>query len=340
MSAENEWNRLGIRGTIRLQIEVVKSLTHGEGNHGNTQVFRRERVLLSDGTEAYVPKISGGSLRNRLRGWAAMYALEQMKIPETTPLSKAFWNMALSGGTLTSGGGMMKLDKYRELNELFPVLGLFGYGAGNHINEGSVAVDDIDFECQENRQRMPDFMKDSGRFLLPAGSLIEEEMRTRKDPGHNPIVRRFLPSSEVAAENARLDSKKDAKSAEQAKGDSLQMIHNYETVVCGARAWSRIHLKGCTEKELVALICGLGWGALYKLEDGRKVYGIGGRNNQGHGQIAITFTSTVRDGFQVPNVKEGLMDTDANWLDARRKAYDEELIAKRDEIVSRLNEVM
>ena len=67
-----------------------------------------------------------------IREGCTRFALNAMGVEPGT-LSKGLVHLLYSGGALSGGGAVVKLAAVRELENLFPALGMLGYSAGNHM---------------------------------------------------------------------------------------------------------------------------------------------------------------------------------------------------------------
>lgn len=288
-----------MRTTGRIDIDAValEPIHHGAGTSGNTQILRTQDVVLASGQLARVPFVSGNSLKHRIREAGARFALEAMGIADGS-LTKPVVDLLFSGGALTKSGSAVDLAKARALGELFPLLPLCGYSAGNAMQPGKLRVDNLHLVCAENEWRLPASAKVLPMAMKSAGSMRGEEFGTRHEPSRVPHVARLLTTGETQ----RLEGQAALSLGEvrPEKGDSLQMIYDWQVVKAGARFWGAIHVEGVTEMELAALRSALSTACDGDAPDGGLVFRVGAKSSIGHGRMSWHLSGSVREAVRGP----------------------------------------
>lgn len=279
-------------GHLDMVATALDPLHHGAGTIGNVQVLRTQAVILDDGSEARIPFVSGNSIKHLLRDGGARFAIEALGI-ENGALSKGMVDLLWSGGGLTKGGSAVSIGKARELERLFPLLAVLGYGAGNTMTASKLRVDHLHLVCAENAWRMPAALLDTPHARLLAGEYQGEEFGTRHDALRDPTASRVLDvQTRTMIEGERSDKAKD-KSASEKVRDSAQMIYEFETVKAGARFWGRIGFRDLTPLEVGALQASLGR-SCQGMHGDAYVYHLGAKAAVGFGRLAVSFTGSLR----------------------------------------------
>lgn len=286
MNAETQTGHLDMVAT------ALDPIHHGAGTIGNVQVLRTQAIILDDGSEARVPFVSGNSIKHMIRDGGARFALEALGV-EDGALTKGMIDLLWSGGGLTKGGSAVNLAKARELERLFPLLAVCGYGAGNTMTSSKLRVDHLHLVCAENQWRMPPTLAALPHAAMLAGEYQGEEFGTRHDALRDPAASRVLDvTARKLIEGERSAKGKDAGASEKVK-DSAQMIYEFETIKAGARFWGRIGFRDLSALEVGALQSALGR-ACQGMHGEAYVFNVGAKSAVGFGRMAIAFSGAVR----------------------------------------------
>ena len=324
-------------GRIDMVATAIDPIHHGGGTAGNTQLLRLQDVIERDGTRTRVPFISGNSMKHMIRDGATRFALDAMGVKDGS-MTKSVIDLLFSGGHLSKGGSSVDLAKARKLGQLFPVLSLCGYAAGNAMTESKIRPNHLYLVCKENDWRVPKGVNQA--FVgLPAGHFISEEFGTRHEALRSPHASKLLEHVEAADRDASISAKKNKKAAPKERGSS-QMIYEFEVVCAGSEFWGGFWFTDLTEAELVAFQSGLSYACSGTTADGRYIFSVGGKVNVGFGRIAVEFDSEFRNIVTAPT-GTSTNDLTPVPIDKPRgdklTAYAEQLRADRDEILDILH---
>jgi len=320
-------------GQIQIRARALEPIHHGAGISGNTQLLRMQAIVLDDGTPARVPFISGNSIKHKLRAAAAQYALDVMAV-EDGSLSKAEVDLLFSGGHLSKAGGAVNLEKARQLEELFPALSMCGYSAGNCMTESKLRVSHLHLVCVENAWRVPDDLAESPMLKLRAGGHVSENFGTRHDQGGSNIGQRLLTEG-AQTDRAKKKSKKLSGEAE-GKGDSAQMIYDFQTIMPGSRFWGTVWFADMTDLECAALASAFHYAAAGK-RDGALVAHVGAKSSIGYGAIAVELKGQVRADAAAYQPSEALVGKENA---GRAEQYNAHLRDRRGEILDAIKEAV
>lgn len=129
------------------------SVSHGGDSLGTVRYLRRERVLLPSGELEDVPVLSGNMLRGVMRRLAADAWWEAVGRPRLpVGVVHAIWN----GGSLAvSGAKTLTFDELVRLQDMCPVVGLFGSAGSGRIINGCVTVGKGIPLCEETAHLLP-----------------------------------------------------------------------------------------------------------------------------------------------------------------------------------------
>lgn len=337
---------LGTTGLIRMHVTLLDPLMHSSGTEGNTSMWRVQYMTAPDGSEVAVPFYSAGAISHWIREHGVMAGLDAMDLPEGFKESKPFWDLLMSGGSLSKGGSAIDLKKLRYISSMFPLLGLLGFSRGNSMVTSRLQVSDLNFACEENIFRAPMEYRNHPQSMQRAGSLQGESFLTRHDCARSSIVQQLLLPESADAEVLRLDKRADAKNAKEAKGDSLQMISNFQFVKAGTVGWADLHLKNVTNMELAALALAIEHGTIEGETDAEgqhtRIVRWGAKGSRGFGRVRVRFQSFIRElnwapGVPSMNETEGLVPfrTPAETM---ADEYRQHMKANRDTILSALRE--
>jgi hypothetical protein len=295
---------------------------------------------------ARTPFISGNSFKRLIRSSASRYALDVMGV-ESGSLTKGMIHLLFSGGALSGGGAVVKLSALRELNELFPLLGLCGYSAGNHIMQGKLSCDHWHVVCAENAWRLPDSMVDHPHRRVRVGELINDEFGTRHESTRSATGRRLLAPDEAQQQDAELAAALalagEGKKADKVK-DTAQMIYSFESVKAGSCWFGGFYYEDATPLEFAALRSAIGYACQRKMQE-RFMFSRAAKSSTGYGQMALSFTEWARDitpaTYRPDNALTLAAEAGAGEDRAARKDmtdYATHLSARRDDIIKILRE--
>lgn len=305
-------------GKIEIRAVALEPIVHGAGTSGNTSLLRMQPVILPDGSTGKVPFISGNSIKHKLRAAAVQYALDAIGVEDRT-LTKAEVDLLFSGGHLSKSGAAVDLEMARQLEELFPVLSLCGYSAGNTMTESKLSVSHLHLICRENEWRIPDDLKASPMLALRAGAQRVEDFGTRHDMGNKTPGVRYL--TEGAQESAAKGKKKAlAEKAPSDKGDSAQMIYDFQAIAAGAHLWGTVHFRNLSELECAALASAFHYSAAGRQGDDL-LTSVGAKNSIGYGAIRVELRSSLRVAPPQFIESTGLVGLDGPDMATRYQAH-------------------
>ena len=316
-------------GRIDIAALALDPIHHGAGTEGNTVVLRRQEIAREDGTLDLVPFISGNSIRHMIRNAGVLFALEAMGVqPES--LSKGVVDLLFSGGSL-GGKNSPTTAQAKRIEQMFPVLSLMGYSAGNRIESGRLEVHHLHLVCEENMWRKPDGFS-SERWFVPASAQTGSQFGTRHDASRSASASRFLalPASTLDA----ADKKKGKKNE-----DSTQMIYDFEVALPRTEWFGCIVYRGLKEQELDALASALSYAC-----DGARgdsyAYRVGAKSGTGFGRMEWRFA-----GFQRPvepppvDPSDVLLPAVSSGGGERLRAYKDRLKEHAQSIIAELEEM-
>ncbi len=292
-------NEKKIRGRIVAIATALSPIRHGGGTMGNVQQFRRHDVWGEHGRES-VPYISGNSIKHFVREGSAHFALEALGM--TGGMTRAEVQLAFSGGALTKSGQSIRLDKCRQVEQLFPALGLCGYSAGNVMTESQVRVDFWEVACRENAGRLRTTLEAYLPERLPClekygSDYLTTHFGTRHEPTRRRHLREKLGDMERAEVEAEISEKMTAKDAD--KGDSLQMVYEYEVLVPGTVMVGGFTFPhGITPRELAAFRSAFTWASEGVADDGGLIIRIGGGGATGYGRVSVQLHGLLAQGIE------------------------------------------
>ena len=315
-------------GRIDIRATALEPIHHGGGTSGNTQRLRLQPIVLPSGEQASVPFISGNSLKHMIRAHGAAHALDLMGVPDGA-LPKGVVDLLFSGGHLSKGGGVVRLDRARRLAELFPILSVCGYSAGNWMEASKIGCRNLHLVCRENAWRMPEDLEGHPHALVYAGALQDEEFGTRHEASRAPRAGRMLSMEADAA----LVERKASGSAE--KGDSSQMIFDFQVIRAGASFWTEVHFRDLRPLELVALRAALSHACEGRRGEGF-LFRVGAKASVGMGLMSWRLQGHIRVDVPLWEAR----DLRPESVLAELGAYGEHLRAHRDEILSILAEAV
>jgi hypothetical protein len=330
-------------GMVAIRATALEPLHHGAGTSGNTQLLRMQRMINPETGKPYrVPFVSGNSMKHRIRYHAVQYALDVLGV-EDQRFTKAEVDLLFSGGHLNKSGGAINLAKARRLEELFPALSMCGYSAGNTMTESKLRVSHLHLVCEENSWRLPEDLREVALSRVRAGALRGEEFGTRHDMAGRAVATRLLTASEAQrladAATKKLPKKGDKSTKDSStKGDSAQMIYDFQVVNPGAQFWGSVWFNELSEMELAALSSSFHYGSA-GADGGNSLMHIGAKSSVGFGLMSVELRGAVR--AQAVEYRESkLLAADGDAHKSRDRLYCEHLRDNRDAIFDAIRDIL
>lgn len=156
------------RGPFRIALTArcETALAHGaDGKAGNATLFRRQRVLTTEGSTLDLPYYSGNAVRGQMRDLLADHLLTALGMSpsrNSPPIALWFFYALYSGGALEEkseatkaiqgrmgDNGATRAQGIREFREMLPALSLLGTALGNRVLPGRMQVADLRPDCYE-----------------------------------------------------------------------------------------------------------------------------------------------------------------------------------------------
>ncbi len=336
-------------GKIEIIATALEPIVHGAGNSGNTTLLRTQDWIYIDATgqavRCRVPFVSGNSIKHRLRAAAVSYALDAMGV-EDGSLTKPEVDLLFSGGHLNKSGAAIDLTSARKLSELFPPLSLCGYSAGNAMEESKIACHNLHVVCAENANRVPDDLRERAdvapMLTLRAATLRVEEFGTRHDQATKRVGRRYLTEGAGAAVAAKKAAKlladggkeKKKSTAAEERGDSAQMIYEFNAIAAGAKLWGTVLFADLTEAERAALASAFHYASTGRL-GADLTMGVGAKNSIGYGSIRVELRTSLR--IAAPVYQQTGLTVEG---DSEATRYTAHLRERKDEILATIREAV
>jgi hypothetical protein len=324
-------------GRLGWTATAIDPLHHGAGTEGNTQILRMQDVVLPDGTVGRVPFVSGNSLKHVIRDGGMRFALEAMGVQAGT-LSKAVVDLLFSGGALTKSGTAVNLAQARDISELFPILAVCGYAAGNFMQASKIRVEHLHLACTENAWRAPASLTDAPQLAKRAATFRAEEFGTRHEPTKDPRVFALL---EAVDRDARLRQLSGNVAEGEKKQKSQQMLYEFQVVAAGSVWFGGLTFDDFSTLELAALRSSLERASIGTAADGAPIYCIGAKASVGFGRMAFNFDGGLRETISPPQFSpaEAIMPMGANADTDAMGAYVAHLREHRDAILGALRDL-
>lgn len=327
-------------GKLEMRVTTLEALHHGAGSSGNTALLRTEDVILDDGRRAKVPFVSGNTVKHMIREAGVRHALSVLGLDR---LSVPVVHLLFSGGHLSkTGGAGVDMRRARRLSEVFPILGLCGFSAGNVMTDSKVRCSKLHLVCEENRWRLPADCLEMPHAAQRSGAYRGEEMGTRREPTHSAHVRALLSDADRKLLDDGATEKLEASRAGEAseRGASAQMIFEHEVLLPGARLFGTIGYHGLGDMELAALVAALSYACDGAHPGGGLLYRFGARSSVGMGLCSVQFEGAAKRLIGVPEFEpsDEVLPAVGNAGDAAMVAYVEHLRKYRDEIVTTLEQ--
>lgn len=259
------------------------SIAHGGRVTGTTANFRRETLMMPNGTPlSGVPVVSGGVIRGELRRVASILfqsalteGLDERRLPFHTV--HAF----RTGGSLTetrTKGEAMTGAKQGTLRSLVPLIGIFGVAGGGRILSGRLIVDKAIPLAQET-------------------AWLQDEVPAESLPSIWTLIQREQYSRVADVEDASAAPYVIREDGDMLPPGSGQMLWYQDALVAGARLMHSVTLEDGTDTEAAFLDDVLAaWS--------KKAH-IGGGKARGHGWVEPSYVKTETDcwGDPVPASK-------------------------------------
>lgn len=168
------------RFDIALTARCLSPLAHGaDGKAGNSTLFRRQQVLLTNGQIVQLPYYAGNAIRGQMRDLLADHFLATLEIKPAL----WFFYALYSGGALEEAAtstkalakqlgdnGSLRTDGLRGFRLKVVPLSLLGCALGNRVLPGRIQVAELRPVCAE-----------WGTGPVPAASLLGWEYITRRE---------------------------------------------------------------------------------------------------------------------------------------------------------------
>ena len=326
-------------GRLDFIATAIDAVHHGAGTSGNTSLLRVQELTTPDGEEIRTPFVSGNSIKHMIRQAGVEHALAAMRVADGS-LSKQVVDLLFSGGHLSKSGSAVNLARARQIGELFPILSMCGYSAGNFMAHSKIYVDNVHLVCEENAFRMPPAVANLPQAAMFAGRFRDEEFGTRHEATRNPHVSRLLDSeSRLLLEGKIGDqlAEGEARGATTKPKGSSQMIYEFDVIKPGALLWGGLSYRDLGNMEISALKEALSFACQGEVKSGL-IYHLGAKSSVGFGRVAIQWSGSVR-GIVAPELLKSDALTPAygaSWDDA----YTRHLQENCDEILAALQEIM
>jgi len=302
-------------------------------------MLRVQEIINPDGEEVRVPFISGNSVKHMIRQAGVEFALSAMNIPDGT-FSKQVVDLLFSGGHLSKGGAAVNLQRARQIADLFPILSVCGYSAGNYMAHSKLKVDQIHLVCEENLFRLPINLKEYKQAKTRASVFRGEDFGTRHEATRSPRVAKLLSTEAKALLEGRISEALEKSEKGEIVGkaaDSSQMIFEFQVIKPGSMLFGGLNYIDLSVLELAALSSALNCACQGEVADGL-VFHLGAKSSIGLGRVAMKWSGSIR-GPVAPISREdnSLVPEKGSTVP---KAYIEHLRRNRDDIIKLLEETM
>jgi hypothetical protein len=224
-------------------VEATSPIAHHSGVEGNHAELMRKKVAQGRGEFAWVPYVTGDTMRHGIREAAAYAALDAAGLLGKIRLTEAAVRLLFSGGMLGGLGDskVANVDDYRRMCAAFPPLALLGGCAGNRCIPGRLEVGHATLICAESERIIPAWAKayvDGTDAEVPdlssAREHVEIHQRVRMDALLSPDIQRLLPDAQSVFDvDAEPKAKKRGKGGD-GEGKSTMLPRTYETIIEGS----------------------------------------------------------------------------------------------------------
>jgi len=266
------------------------SIAHGGETRGTITLLRRELLILPDGSQVYVPVISGNTLRGRLRRIGEellrdVLTYEGLLHPAAAHALRGGGQLAKTGHEPLSG------SRLATLRSLVPHIAVFGAAGGGTIIDGALDVGKVVPHVQETAHITGQTTTRS------AFSATQLEAYTRQDDSDRHDF------AGVTTLTIGPDGRPDLTGTET----TSQLLFNVETFPAGSAFSAWLRLRRPSELQLAYFLDVL-------TEFGRSGH-LGGRIAIGHGLVDVDVQP------------DQLVSVDVDWRDHARAHRDEILTA-------------
>lgn len=224
-------------------LEAHQPINHQSETIGNEGIIMRRKVRQKDGW-AMVPEITGDTMRHQGREALAWATLDAAGLIETPSVGEGAMRLLFNGGMVTGrgDGGIVRLDRYRELCALVPGLALFGGCCDNRVIPGRLIMESATLICAETTRHAEPWQinvaEETYGELESCRAHIDPAMRVRMDPVLSPEKRGLLTTDAQIAINARLTAGEAAHEGDDApereKAKSTMMPRTFERIAEGS----------------------------------------------------------------------------------------------------------
>lgn len=264
---------MSVLSTIAFDIDILahSSIVHREDYSAmgtdTMALFRREKIITPEGTEALVPIVSGSSLRGVLRRIGEQLTAAILNYEGSLPVPAA--HLLRNGGRLAKSARPLTDEQERHLKTLIPQIAVFGGAASGRIMDGLLKVGKV----------LPEFSELAHILYRPPQSTLRPAVLGVADEAFTHLAD-HRPCATAAP---RIDS-----------DDKTSPLGHFEaeTLPAGTRLQTWVLLTDATAPQAAFLIEVL---AVFA-DHGH----LGGRIAAGHGRIKATITPHVRRG-QLPD---------------------------------------
>ncbi len=255
---------------ILAQSSIVHREDYTAGGTDNFALFRREKILTTNGDMVQVPIVSGSSFRGVLRRIGEELTAAALDY-EGAALPVPAAHLLRNGGRLAKSASPFTDKDERQLKALVPQIAVFGGAASGRIMSGLLAVGKVLPEVAELAHILP---RPTRSDALPAVRTLAEESFTHLSDHR--ATTDYAPSPDVDETTSPLGR------------------FGVETLPAGTRLQTWIRLTNATHRQAAFL------------RDILDVFAsrghLGGRIAAGHGTVMATLTPTVLRG-KFPNAR-------------------------------------
>lgn len=245
-------------------INADTKLSHnGEERYGNVALFRRVRIIGSDGQAIDIPCISGNAIRGSMRDFCAiefMKALERAN-GQDTKVSVDVFHLMFSGGALKEANSAGDIDLAKKVRENLPVVSIFGGAYGNVIYPGKIQIGFMIPIVKQTLHLMPDFARQAygGDTIPDVFDIVSLDMYTRKNDAGDSNKSQYIDK-------------------EASDIDSNQMIYHIDSIVAGTKFYWWLNSIDLNDEEEAILNF-----AIRNLPN----IPVGGKRAVGYGKVSI-----------------------------------------------------
>ena len=270
---------------LQFVLEAETPISHAEGVEGNHSLHAMRKQRQPDGSYLSVPIISADTMRHGLRETAAILCLDAAGLLTQeggAKLSESALRLLFSGGMLTGRGdaGTIKLDRWREICEVLPVVSLMGGCVDAMMIPGKVQCSDAKLICAETAHATWSWAI-ANQTWAPWSEQMEHCQRVRFDVTRDKHKQFLLSETAQADVHRRLLAKESAHEkadhAAEPEDRGRPMPHSYVAIAAGARLSWEITGANLSDLERSVLLSSL---ALMF-----ETWRFGGKRGTGHGKL-------------------------------------------------------